>query len=659
MRKRFFPFLVIIAIVFSAMLVMAQHKLTVQVSKPIAKVQPTMWGIFFEDINFGADGGVYAELVKNRSFEFLWPLMGWERTRDDNVSGKFLVINRGDENPNNPRFLRLTAKTDSIAYGLINEGFRGMGVKKDNLYDFSIMARKHEGDVKLKIELIDTSGAVLGQTSLENFHENWTKHTAEFTCGATFPKAKLRILLEGPGSLNMDMISLFPQDTWKNRKNGLRADLVQMLADMKPGFVRFPGGCVVEGHHLDLRYQWKKSVGKLEDRKLIINRWNTEFRHRPAPDYFQSYGLGFYEYFLLSEDLGAEPLPILNCGMACQFNSAEVVPLDQLDPYVQDALDLIEFANGAPTTHWGGLRAEMGHPKPFNLKYLGIGNEQWGEQYVERYKIISEAVRKAHPEIKLISGSGPWARGELLEYLWGELKHMETDLVDEHYYCPPEWFLKNANRYDNYERKGPKVFAGEFAAHGSDEEYPTSRNTWYSALCEAAYMTGLERNADIVHMASYAPLFAHVEAWQWRPDLIWFDNLQVVGTPNYYVQKLYSTNRGSQVVPILEKGKALAGQDSLYASATIDKASKEVCLKLVNIQAKPMTVKINLKEAKPSKKTAVAQVLTAENVMDYNTLENPKKVYPIEKEMNVSGSKFEITLDKKSFTVLIIKCKGM
>ena len=655
MRKRFFLFLVTVVTVFSAMSVMAQHEITVQANKPIAEIQPTMWGIFFEDINFGADGGVYAELVKNRSFEFLWPLMGWEPTQWDERAGKFLVINRGDENPNNPRFLRLTATTDSIAYGLTNEGFRGMGVKKDNLYDFSIIARKHAGDVKLKIELMDTSGTVLGQTSLENFTGNWTQYAAELTCSATFPKARLRILLEGPGTLDMDMISLFPRDTWKNRKNGMRADLVQMLADMKPGFVRFPGGCVVEGHHLDLRYQWKKTVGKLEDRKLIINRWNTEFDYRPAPDYFQSYGLGFYEYFLLAEDIGAEPVPILNCGMACQFNSAEVVPLDQLDPYIQDALDLIEFANGATTTQWGGLRAEMGHPKPFDLKYLGIGNEQWGEQYVERYKIFAAAVRKAHPEIKLITGSGPFRAGELFDYLWGEMKNMDADLVDEHYYSPPEWFLHNANRYDNYQRKGPKIFAGEFAAHGEEEEYPTSRNTWYSALCEAAYMTGLERNADVVNMASYAPLFAHVEAWQWRPDLIWFDNLHAVGTPNYYVQKLYSTNRGSHVVPIMEKGKALTGQDSLYASATINKATKEVCLKLVNIQATPMAIEINLKGANPSQKTAVAQVLTAENLMDYNTLENPKKVCPVEKEIDISGSQFEMTLDAKSFTVLKVK----
>jgi len=243
MKKRFYPLVVTIVTVLSTVPVMAQHALTIQINKPFAEVQPTMWGIFFEDINFAADGGVYAELVKNRSFEFLWPLMGWKPNKHDDMAGKFLVINRGDENPNNPRFLRLTAKTDSIAYGLINEGFRGMGVKKDNLYDCSIIARKHEGDVKLKIELIDTSGTVLGQSSLGNFNENWTKHTAELTCSETFPKARLRILLEGPGSLDMDMISLFPQDTWKNRKNGLRADLVQMLADMKPGFVgRSPSG---------------------------------------------------------------------------------------------------------------------------------------------------------------------------------------------------------------------------------------------------------------------------------------------------------------------------------------------------------------------------------------------------------------------------------
>ena len=306
------------------------------------------------------------------------------------------------------------------------------------------------------------------------------------------------------------MISLFTADTWKGRPGGLRKDIAQLIADLKPGFVRFPGGCIVEGRDLTNRYQWKYTVGPVDQRKLIINRWNMEMQDRQAPDYFQSFGLGFYEYFLFSEDIGAEPLPILNCGMSCQFNAGEVVPLNELDPYIQDALDLIEFANGPVTSQWGKLRAAMGHPEPFKLKYVGVGNEQWDEQYIERYKAFEKVLRAKYPGIKIVSGAGPSASGRLFDYAWGELKKLTPDLVDEHYYMAPEWFLNNASRYDNYNRKGPKVFAGEYAGHWKEGNDPESRNTWYSALSEAAFMTGLERNADVVQMASYAPLLAHV-----------------------------------------------------------------------------------------------------------------------------------------------------
>src|SRR5690606_897121 len=359
--------------------VMAQDKVfSVSVNKPVAPVQPTMWGVFFEDINFGADGGLYAELVKNRSFEFTNPLMGWKVEQTPVEEGSMLIQNRADKNTANPRYARVTVNNRSRgSFTLTNEGFRGMGLKKGLRYDFSALYKMVSGTVKLYVELLDAKGNIIGSVHVlpDAQNKTWKKITADFTASATEEKGAMRLAFEGNGVIDLDMISLFPGDTWKNRPGGMRADMVQMLADMKPGFIRFPGGCIVEGYDLSQRYQWKKTVGPVEDRQLIVNRWNTEFAHRPTPDYYQTFGLGFFEYFQLAEDIGAEALPILNCGMACQFNTAEVVPMDQLDEYVQDALDLIEFANGPVTTKWGKLRADMGHSAPFNLKMLGVGNE--------------------------------------------------------------------------------------------------------------------------------------------------------------------------------------------------------------------------------------------------------------------------------------------
>ena len=336
----------------------AEKKFVIAADKIKAHVQPTMYGIFFEDINLAGDGGVYAELVKNRSFEFKTPLMGWKELKQDGGNGSILVLNRGAANPDNPKFIHITSNTTK-GYGLSNEGFRGMGVKKGEQYNFSMLAKLPDAArVSLQIELVNAKGEVIGNTTVSPSSKEWKKYTASFTATETEPKASLRLFLNGKGSVDLDMISLFPKETWKQRKNGLRADLVQKLADMKPGFLRFPGGCIVEGRELDTRYQWKKTIGDVAGRKMIINRWNTEFAHRSTPDYYQSFGLGFLEYFELAEDIGASPLPIINCGMACQFNTCELVPLDQLGPYVKDALDLIEFANGPVQTTWGKKRAD-------------------------------------------------------------------------------------------------------------------------------------------------------------------------------------------------------------------------------------------------------------------------------------------------------------
>lgn len=359
MKKIFLLSLFLLSFLLSAQKV---NEINVLADKPVCDVQPTMWGVFFEDINFAADGGIYAELVKNRSFEFTLSLMGWEEDRN-NGTGRIIPTFYSPSKDVNPHYVTIYIDAQSGGFNLTNEGFRGMGIKQGNQYNFSVSARvAGSSDIKMKVELLDPKGEILGGTEIGGFTSSWGQYKASFTALRTEPKAILRLFFTGKGSIDIDMVSLFPSDTWKERPGGLRKDIVQMIADLKPGFVRFPGGCIVEGRNLVNRYQWKTTVGPIDERKLIYNRWNMEMGNRLAPDYFQSFGMGFYEYFLLAEDIGAEPLPILNCGMSCQFNAGEVVPLNELDSYIQDALDLIEFANGSATTKWGNLRASMGHP---------------------------------------------------------------------------------------------------------------------------------------------------------------------------------------------------------------------------------------------------------------------------------------------------------
>lgn len=628
---------------------------TVKVDQPTAAIQPTMWGIFFEDINLAADGGLYAEMVKNRSFEFFQPQMGWKVLKKDTTEG-VLIVNRDKASEANPRFMRIAKVNEAEKFGLQNAGFRGMGIKQGMDYHFSLLARQGEGsNLKLRLELVNAKGEMAGSATLVPDSRDWKRFTADIKATATDPKARLVIWMEGKGLLDMDMISLFPDDTWKHRPGGLRADLVQLLADLKPGFVRFPGGCIVEGRDLANRYQWKKTVGKVEDRQLIVNRWNTEFKHRPTPDYFQSFGLGFYEYFLLSEDIGAEALPILNCGMACQYNTAEVVPMEQLDPYIQDALDLIEFANGGTDTKWGKLRAEMGHPNPFNLKMIGVGNEQWGQQYIERYVVFTKAIKAKYPNITIVTSAGPSPDGKFFDYASKELKQLKAEIVDEHYYANPEWFFQNATRYDNYDRKGYKIFAGEYAAQSKYTTSPDNQNTWKCALSEAAFMTGLERNADVVSLCSYAPLFAHVDGWQWTPDLIWFDNLRSFGTANYYVQKLYSNNKGTQVLSMLSDGKPLTGQNGLYASAAFDEKTQEVILKMVNSTDKVQQQSVVLDSKKKVNPKAMLTVLKSGNLEEVNSLDMPMKVSPVEKQIQLKGKTIAADLEPYSFSVIRIK----
>ena len=617
------------------------HVLDVNTKKLGAPVQPTMYGIFFEDINYAADGGLYAEMVKNRSFEFPNAFTGWD------ISGKVTLKNDGPFDKN-PHYVRLEPSGHSDKHTMIeNHGFFGMGVKGGQEYRFSVWARVPDGGkAKLWIDLVENAtmddDQKLGNAGIEVSGKDWKKYTAIIKPKRACAKAHLRVWGDSKVTTDLEHVSLFPVDTWKGRENGMRKDLAQALFDMHPGVFRFPGGCIVEGTDLETRYQWKNTVGPVENRPLNENRWHYTFTNRYFPDYFQSYGLGFFEFFQLCEDFGSEALPVISCGLSCQFQNPDPtkpgvhVALEDLEPYIQDALDLIEFANGPADSKWGKVRAEMGHPEPFNLKFLGVGNEQWdydeqhggfGPVFTSRLKKFSDAIRKKYPDIKLIGTTGPNSEGWDFDLLQPRMKELKVDLYDEHYYRNEQWFLTHGLRYDSYDRKGPKVFAGEYACHGSNKH---KWNHYYTSLLEAAHMTGIERNADIVHMATYAPLFAHVEGWQWRPDAIWYDNLRMFKSVSYYVQQLYAMNKGTNVLQLTMDKKPVAGQpgqDGLFASSVWDANTGEVIIKVVNTSDKTQPVSIQLQGMKGAR-TAQTITLSHSGMDDENTLDNPEKIIP-------------------------------
>lgn len=641
---------------------------TSRIGTPIPK---TLFGVFFEDINFAADGGLYAELVKNRSFEYPDHLAGWT------ISGNVTIHDDGPFN-NNPHYVRLTPAGHREKHTMIeNEGYFGIGVKENKQYKISVWARVASGKAStLKVQLVDnatmSSDQQIGVTTINISGNEWKKYSAIITPQSTFAKAHLRIWSDEVETMDLEHISLFPTDTYKGRENGCRNDLALLLEQMHPGVLRFPGGCIVEGTDLATRYQWKNTVGIVENRPLNENRWHYCFTYRYFPDYFQSEGLGFYEYFQLAEDIGAEPLPVLNVGMSCQYQndiadeSIVHVAVDQLQPYIDDCIDLIEFANGDPTKNvWAKLRADMGHVKPFGLKYLAIGNEQWdyddNPAYTKRLRRFVEAVRKAHPEIKIVGSTGPGPDDDKFHRLQPLMKEIGCDLYDEHFYRNEQWFLNNASRYDHYDRSkhAPKVFAGEYACHGKGKKY----NHFNAALMEAALMTGIERNADVVEMATYAPLFAHIEGWQWRPDAIWFDNLNSFGTCSYYVQRLYSTNKGTNVLSLTMNGKPVAGSDGqngLYASSVLDADTGQIVIKIVNASDKPQDVTLKFKGLKnPVKgknvnkwtRDASLTVFHSSDLNADNTIQHPNLIVPLTSSIKVEMPSFSTQIPAHTFQI--------
>ena len=650
------------ALIASAGTMAQDNIITVQTQKPGAPVQSTMYGIFFEDINFAADGGLYAELVKNRSFEFTPDhLLGWQ------AFGKVEIKNDGPFD-RNPHYARLSTMGHGDWWtGLANEGFFGIGVEQDKDYRFSVYARVPNGKTQvLRVQLIepytDREHQEFTSNDIKVTSRDWQKYSVVIKSSRTVDKAQLRLFLcdengrSGSGVMDVEHVSLFPVDTWMGHENGMRKDLAQALADMKPGVFRFPGGCIVEGVTLENRYSWKNSVGPVENRPYNKNRWESTFTYRYYPDYFQSYGLGFYEFFLLSEEIGSEPLPVLNVGMACQYqnwnNEKAHAPATQegLQEYIDDCLDLIEFANGATDTKWGKLRADMGHPEPFNMKFLGIGNEQWGDFYFKRVKIVADAVRKAHPEIKIIGTSGPNSEGHDFDIGWEAMKRQKADLVDEHFYRPIGWFQNEWERYDKYDRTGPKVFAGEYACHDHGKKW----NHAGASIYEAAFITGIERNADIVHMATYAPLFSHVDGWQWRPDMIWYDNLRVAKSASYWVQAMFAQNKGTNVLATKNSNFPKKGEDGVLASAVWDKNQSEVIVKVANTFGADKRVDIRLEGMKTVGEVRAITLDLSQYDLE-NTVDNPTAIEPRESTVEATGNTISTTVKGKSFVVFKVK----
>ena len=565
-------------------------------------------GIFFEDISYGADGGLYGELIQNRDFEYsAADRGGWHSLTAWELKGEGSTVAIGTERPihaNNCHYATLS--TSAIGATLENGGYDGIALKAGDLYDLSLMARKASGkSSKLLISLVSEEGETLASKSIAVGSAEWKTLKATFKATKDAPKARLVIAPQTTGAVDIDMVSLFPRNTFKNRKNGLRADLAQVIADMKPKFVRFPGGCAAHGDGLDNMYLWKRSIGKLEERQHMPNIWN----------YHQTLGLGYYEYFLFCEDIGAEPLPVIPAAVPCQNSShgghgqQGGVPMDEMDAFIQDILDLIEWANGdAKTTKWGRVRAEAGHPKPFNLKYIGIGNEDLiSNTFTERFNMIYDAVRAKHPEIIICGTVGPFYEGSDYEWGWKLAKEKEIPMVDEHYYVSPGWYIHNQDYYDHYDRNASEVYLGEYACHVASRH-----NNIETALCEALHLTNVERNADIVRMTSYAPLLARHGHTNWNPDMIYFNSSRIDLTPGYYTQKIFGNNSGDQYITgkLSVESRRDDVRKRISTSTVYDSATGDLIIKFVNLLPVAVTTAVEVTDCEGLSTTATCTVLT-------------------------------------------------
>ncbi|MBN2513950.1 MAG: hypothetical protein JXB18_13515 [Sedimentisphaerales bacterium] len=575
--------------------------LTVQAGKPGKPISPDLVGVFFEDLNYAADGGLYAELIQNRSFEYSptektdWhPLKFWELKKYGGGDGSIAVANMRPVHRNNPHYALLTIGSPGDGVGIANSGFDGIVLKEGETYEASFWAYQAfmgqmwgRGDnskpmpVTLRLETKD--GEVLAEAKMEIRGRAWTRYSDKLVPSRTVNDARLVLLAHDTGGLCLDMISLFPEKTFHNRPNGLRPDLAQAIADIKPKFMRFPGGCLVHGQGIHQYYDWKDSIGPVEQRRAGRNLWG----------YHQTMGLGYFEFFQFCEDIGAKPLPVVTAGVCCQHagnspnRGQEGLPLDEMPAYIQDVLDLIEWANGPATSPWGARRAAAGHPEPFGLKYIGVGNEDAITPiFRERFKMIYEVLRQKHPEIIVVGTVGPFASGADYDNGWAFARELKLPMVDEHYYVNPQWFWDNLNRYNTYNRAESKVYVGEYAAHDRGR-----RNTLRSALAEAAGLTSYERNGDVVVFASYAPLLARRGHTQWTPDMIYFDSTHFYLSANYYVQQIFGQNSGDQY---LEATFAPQPPNMLTASSVSDSKTGDLIVKIVNGAEEPADISVRL-----------------------------------------------------------------
>ncbi len=630
-----------------------KDRITVTISPDPQKkkrISDLLIGIFYEDINYAADGGLYAELVQNRGFEYA---LSDKQGRDENwnsyyawstLHGQPFTIDTGSPiHPNNKHYAVLDI--ENIGTALVNEGFNGIPVTAGEKYDFSLFARSPEARRgRIMVRLVGKEGEILGEATTRRISGNWKKLEATITAKQSADEARIHVIPQQMGRVDLDMISLFPQKTFKGRKNGLREDLAQVLADMKPRFVRFPGGCVAHGDGIENIYRWENTIGPLEARKPQRNQWG----------YHQSAGLGYFEYFQFCEDIDAEPIPVVAAGVPCQ-NSAHHgcviggqqggIPMDQMDDYIQTILDLIEYANGDKRSEWGRKRAEAGHPEPFNLKYIGVGNEDLiSDVFVERFKMIHDAIKERYPEIVVIGTAGPFSEGSDYVEGWNLATELGLTLVDEHYYQAPGWYLNNQDYYDRYDRSKAKVYLGEYAAH-----VPGRHNNLETALAEALHLINIERNGDIVEMTSYAPLLAKEGFTQWNPDLIYFNNTDVKPTVGYHVQKLFGHHAGNEYIPA-----TMAYSDGredvkkrVASSIVVDDESNDIIIKLINLLPVPVESTVDLSElGVDGSVPSFLSVLKGEP--------HDKGVIPHESSITVS-SRFEYQLPAYSLSIIRVE----
>lgn len=659
--KRFTPACLLAAAFTASVFAAAPRTLTVDLASPAKPISPELFGIFFEDLNYAADGGLYAELIQNRSFEYSpteqakWgPFSFWDLVKTGEGDGHLGLGNVRPVHVNNPHYLILTVTKPGDGVGVANRGFDQLPVTGGAAYEASFWAYQAymgimwgAGDqtkpMPVTVRLEGKDGSVLAEANFTVSGRAWTKHTATLTPARSDPEARFVLLAHDQGGLALDMVSLMPRDTFKGRANGLRRDLAQTIADLKPRFVRFPGGCLVHGGGVRAYYDWKHTVGPVEQRRAARNSWG----------YHQTMGLGYFEYFQFCEDIGAAPLPVVTAGVCCQHaghspgRGQEGLPLADMPAYIQDILDLIEWANGPATSKWGAVRAAAGRPEPFGLKYLGVGNEDAiTPEFKERFAMINAVLKEKHPEITVIGTSGPFASGEDFDKGWEFSRELKLALVDEHYYVPSQWMWDNLARYDRYDRNGPKVYLGEYAAHEKDR-----RNTLRTAIAEAAHLTSLERNGDVVVLSSYAPLLARRQHTQWHPDMIYFNATAVFPSLNYAVQKLFGHNAGDAAIPTAF-APAPAGV-KLAASTVRDRASGDLIVKLVNGEAAAQPVTVKLAGAKKLPATAQRIVFGGADADVVNTDGAPPAVVPVTETVPVSAD-FTYEAPANSLTIFRI-----